>query len=136
MEADLDGTFFENVLTFVPCGEISNSPCLDGQVDGKFKGQSAMAMGFYEFPTGSAVAPYIGAGVGLYEVDIKATTTGGLNEAESIEFVLLDGSDTKLAYRLAAGFAYDAGSFDVTADYSWTRTAKTSLTGQGALHQF
>lgn len=135
-EADLDGTFVENVQVFVPCGEISMSPCLDGRVDGEFEGRSAFAMGFYEFDTGNALSPYIGAGLGLYEVEIEATTPGALNDADTIEFVLLDDSDSKLAYRLAAGFAYDVGAFDITADYSWTRTGKSSLDGQGAFVTF
>lgn len=135
-EADLDGGFVENVQVFVPCGEISQSPCLDGRVDGEFEGRSAFAMGFYEFDTGSAFTPYIGGGLGLYDVEIEATTAGALNDADTIEFVLLDDSDSKLAYRLAAGFAYDVGAFDVTADYSWTRTGKSSLDGQGAFVTF
>ncbi len=112
------------------------SPCLDGRVDGEFEGRSAIAMGFYEFSTDSAFTPYVGAGFGLYDVEIEATTPGGLNDADTIDFVLLDDSDTKLAYRLAAGFAYNVGAFDVTADYSSTRTGKTSLAGQGAFVTF
>ena len=135
-EADIDGTFVENVQAFVPCGEISISPCLDGRVDGEFEGFSGMAMGFYEFSTNSGFAPYVGAGLGFTEVEIEATTPGTLNDAGTVEFVLLDDSDTKLAYRLAAGFAYDVGAFAVTADYSWTRTNKTSLEGRGAFVTF
>ena len=128
-EADLDGTFVENVLVFVPCGEISGSPCLDCRVDGEFEGRSAMAMGFYEFSTGSAFTPYVGAGLGVFDVEIEATTFGSLNGGDSTTFFLLNDSETKLAYRLTAGFAYDVGAFDLTADYSWTRTGKTALAG-------
>lgn len=135
-EADLDGTFVENVQAFVPCGESPQNPCLDGRVDGEFEGRSAFAMGFYEFDTGNGFAPYIGAGLGLYEVEIEATTPGAFNDGPTIEFALVDDSDTKVAYRLAAGFAYDVGAFDITADYSWTRTGKSSLSGQGAYVTF
>ena len=135
-EANLSGTFVENVQVFVPCGEISGSPCLDGRVDGEFEGRSAFAMGFYEFDNGSAFAPYIGAGLGLYEVEIEASTPGSLNDADTIDFLLLDDSDSKLAYRLAAGFAYDTGTFDITADYSWTRTGRANLAGRGAFVTF
>ncbi len=135
-EASLNGTFQENVQTFVPCGEISNSPCLDGTVDGDYEGLSAIAMAYYDFATGSQITPYVGLGIGLINADLEATTPGALNDAATIEFALLDGSDTELAYRLAAGFAYDAGSFDIMLDYSWTRSGRLALAGQGAFTTF
>lgn len=135
-EADLDGTFQENVQVFVPCGEISNSPCLDGTVDGEYEGLSAIAMAYYDFDTGSALTPYIGAGLGLIDVELEATTPGALNDGPTTPFALVDGSSTELATRLAAGVAYDAGSFDVTLGYSWTRSGKADLGGQGAYTTF
>lgn len=135
-EASVDGTFQENVQAFVPCGEISNSPCLDGTVDGDYQGLSAMAMAYYDFATGAQITPYVGLGIGLIDADLEATTPGALNDAGTIEFDLLDGSDTELAYRLAAGLNYDAGSFDVLLDYSWTRSGRLALAGQGAFTTF
>ena len=135
-EADVNGTFVENVQVFIPCGELSRSPCLDGRVDGEFKGRMAMAMGFYDFATDNALRPYIGAGVGLADVKLQAATPGTLNDAGRIEFSLIDGSDTKLAYRLATGFAFDVGTFSVIAGYSLTQTDRTSLTGQGSYVTF
>ncbi len=62
---------------------------------------------------------------------------GKANDFGPIEFVILDDSDTKLAYRLAFGFhGYDVGAFDVTAGYSWTRTDRISLAGQGSFITF
>jgi len=135
-EADLDGTFQENVQAFVPCGEISNSPCLDGTVDGEYEGLSAIAMAYYDFNTGSALTPYIGAGLGLIDVELEATTPGALNDGPTTPFALVDGSSSELATRLAAGVAYDAGSFDLTLGYSWTRSGKADLGGQGAYTTF
>lgn len=135
-EADLDGIFTENVQVFVPCGETSNSPCLNGTVDGEYEGLSAFAMAFYDFTSGSSLTPYIGLGIGLLDAELEATTPGALNDAATIEFALLDGSDTELAYRIAAGVGYDAGAFDVLLDYSWTRSGKLALAGQGAFTTF
>lgn len=135
-EADLDGTFQENVQVFVPCGEISGSPCLDGTVEGDYEGLSAIAMAFYDFDTGSALRPYIGAGLGLLDVDLEATTPGALNAGPTTPFALVDGSSTELATRLAAGVAYDAGAFDVTLGYNWTRSGRANLGGQGAFTTF
>ena len=135
-EANVDGTFQENVQTFVPCGEISNSPCLDGQVDGDYTSLSALVMAYYDFAMGGRVTPYVGSGIGLIDADLDATTPGALNDAETIDFALLDGSDTELAYRLAAGLAYDAGAFDILLDYSWTRSGRLALAGRGAFTSF
>jgi opacity protein-like surface antigen len=135
-EADFDGTFTENIQVFVPCGEISGSPCLDGRVDGEYEGLSAMAMAYYDFSTGSALTPYVGIGLGLIDTELEATTSGTLNAGSTSDFVLLDGSDTELAYRVAAGLSYDLGAVDLTADYSWTRTGRLSLDGQGAFTTF
>lgn len=135
-EADLDGVFQENVQVFVPCGEISNSPCLDGTVDGDYEGLSAFAMAFYDFAPGSDFTPYLGFGIGLLDAEIEAFTPGALNDAATIDFALLDDSDTELAYRLAAGVGYDAGAFDILLDYSWTRSGKLALAGQGAFTTF
>lgn len=135
-QADFDGTFQENVQTFVPCGEISNSPCLDGTVDGEYEGLSAFAMAYYDFATGSALTPYVGLGIGLLDADLEATTPGALNDTATIDFALLNGSDTELAYRLAAGVGYDAGAFDILLDYSWTRSGKLALAGEGAFTTF
>lgn len=135
-EANFDGVFRENVQVFVPCGEISGSPCLDGTVDGEYEGLSAIAMAFYDFNTGSALRPYIGAGVGVLDVDLEATTPGALNAGATTPFALVDGSSTELATRVAAGVAYDAGMFDVTLGYSWTRSGRANLGGQGAFTTF
>lgn len=135
-EADLDGTFQENAQVFVPCGEISGSPCLDGTVDGDFEGLSAIAMAYYDFNTGTALRPYIGAGLGLIDVDLDATTPGALNDGPTTPFTLVDGSSTELATRLAAGLAYDAGMFDVTLGYSWTRAGRADLGGRGTFVTF
>lgn len=135
-QADLDGTFQENVQVFVPCGEISNSPCLNGTVDGEYEGLSAFAMAYYDFAAGSSISPYIGLGIGLLDADLEATTPGALNDATTIDFALLDGSDTELAYRIAAGVGYDVGAFDILLDYSWTRSGKLALAGQGAFTTF
>jgi opacity protein-like surface antigen len=135
-EADLDGIFTENVQTFVPCGEISNSPCLNGTVDAEYEGLTAFAMAFYDFTSGSSLTPYLGFGIGLLDADLEATTPGALNDAATVDFGLLDGSDTELAYRIAAGVGYDAGAFDILLDYSWTRSGKLALDGQGAFTTF
>ncbi|MEQ8733602.1 MAG: outer membrane beta-barrel protein [Rhodospirillaceae bacterium] len=135
-EADLDGTFQENVQVFVPCGELSGSPCLNGTVDGDYSSLSGFAMAYYDFATGSALTPYIGVGVGLMDANLEATTLGTLNVGTTSEFELVDGSDSEFGTRVAAGFAYDAGAFDLTADYSWTRSGRLDLAGQGAYTTF
>lgn len=135
-EADLDGTFQENVQAFIPCGESPSNPCLDGTVDGEYEGLSAIAMAYYDFNTRSALTPYIGVGLGLIDVELEATTPGALNDGPTTPFDLVDGSSTELATRLAAGLAYDAGTFDMTADYSWTRAGRADLGGQGAFTTF
>lgn len=134
--ADMDGALNENVQAFVPCGESPQNPCLDPDIDGDYSGLSGMAMAFYEFSTGSPLMPYVGVGIGLVNVDLEAETIGNFNDGTSSEFAIVDGSDSEFAYRLAAGFAYDIGAFDLTADYAFKRTGRVALDGQSAYTTF
>ncbi len=134
--ADMDGTFQENVQLFVPCGETPDNPCLDGTIDGDYTGLSGMAMVYYDLNTGSALVPYVGAGIGLIDADIEAETLATFTDQPSAEFAVVDGSDSEFAFKLAAGFAYDAGAFDLTADYSYLRSNRFALDGQGAFTVF
>ena len=105
-------------------------------MDGDYEGLSAFAMAYYDFATGSQITLYIGLGIGLVDAELEATTPGAFNDATTVEFALLDGSDTELAYRLAAGLACDAGAFDIMLDYCWTRSGRLALAGQGAYTTF
>ena len=64
-----------------------------------------MINGYYDFPTGSAITPYLGAGIGYADADITFNPSG---------IDIVDDSDSTFAYQLTAGAEFAVSdSFDL-----------------------
>jgi opacity protein-like surface antigen len=132
----LNGTFAQNVQAFVPCGETATNPCLAPTVDGRMRSLTGFGMAYVDIPTAVPVTPYIGAGIGFVRTDLDVGTQGRLNSGTTSRFAIIDGADTVLGYRAAAGVARSLGPAEVSLGYTFTRTAALSLPGRGPLVSF
>lgn len=84
--------------------EISISGLGSGSVDGEVSSWGLMVNVYYDFDTGSAVKPFVGAGIGFANVDLEL-------EGESDD-------DNVFAYQVMAGFGF-AVSKAVTLDLQY-----------------
>lgn len=132
LDGSLDGTYSENII-FVPCGTFAAQPCLGPGVNGDVKSWSGFAMGYYDFDLGTALTPYVGAGLGFARTGLEVRTTARLNNGTSSRFDIIDGHDTELGYRVTAGLAYDLGpTTKVDIGYSYTGTTRPSYAAKGS----
>ncbi|RIJ14593.1 porin family protein, partial [Henriciella mobilis] len=98
-----------------PDGVINGGPPVDSAIyrydagsDGKIGIWDLMFNGLYDFNPEGQVQPYLGAGIGLAQVDAKAFSLSALLPDDTP--VTVNGfsdSDTSIAYQLLAGVGYD-----------------------------
>jgi outer membrane protein OmpA-like peptidoglycan-associated protein len=75
----------------------------------------------YDFDTGTAFTPYIGAGIGLAIVDAKLTGNGA---------TVYNDTDTAFAYQAIAGVSYAVNNnLALTADYRYLGTTNNKFNG-------
>lgn len=92
---------------------------------GSIESHAFMANLYHDFLPGAAINPYIGAGIGMAELDFKnygANVAGANVEA-------LDDSDSVMAYQAIAGLAFAINqNLSLTADYRYFTTEKAEVT--------
>lgn len=81
--------------------------------------------GYFDIPMGWGFTPFIGAGVGLSDINAKAQIAG---------FNVLDDSDTSLAWNLTAGMSYDINQrTSLELAYRYVDNTDVSLKGIGPI---
>lgn len=73
------------------------------EADGRFDIWSLSANGYYDIPTGSALRPYIGGGVGIARLTADDVEVG----IAALGNAALDGSGVSAIFQASAGLAYD-----------------------------
>ena len=113
-----------------------------GSPSGDAKSWTVMGNVIYDILPGSAINPFIGAGVGINHVSVNTTgqfsnVTGAISAANpAIQNLVIDDSDTALAYQLLAGLAWKATDrLNVDVTYRWLRGSDLDFAsvGSGAL---
>lgn len=85
-----------------------------GSVNGDLKTLSGMVIGYYDFDLGTAISPYLSAGVGIARHDAEISGNG----------VTLSNDDTVLAYQIGVGGSYAVNdTWDFTAGYRYLGSA-------------
>lgn len=88
--------------------------------DGETTSTAFMVNGYYDIPTGTAFTPYLGAGIGVAQVNINDYRAGGVKFA--------DDDDTVFAYQGIAGVDYainpNMGAF---AEYKYFATSDVDI---------
>lgn len=135
---NIGGTYSENVLPIVACGNDPGNPCLSGRIDdGRLGATTFFGMGYFDIPAQGRLTPYVGVGLGMVHTSLEAESDGSFNNGSRTEVTLIDDGDTVLGYRAAAGFAYALSSnVDLTLDYTYTRTDRPSLAGSSPVLSF
>lgn len=99
------GTNIDGVDAAVLTGSATQLGATVGQVvddgNGSIKNFGGFANFYFDVPTGSAVTPYVGAGLGLSDVSVRYKPNG---------IGIVDDSSTELAYQLMAGVGVAIGS--------------------------
>jgi opacity protein-like surface antigen len=120
----------------VPCGTFAGQPCLDPGVKGSLKVPSLFAMGYYDVPLSQSVTLSLGAGVGAVWLDLDAHTVGRLNNGTASRFNMVNSTDTVFGGRASADLTFGTGPIKYLLGYSYTRTSRAGLAGQGAYTTF
>ncbi|MCB2106781.1 MAG: porin family protein [Rhodobacteraceae bacterium] len=136
LSADGSGPLTENILTIAACGNTPQQPCLDRDVDADLTAKTALASAFVDIPTGTAVTPYIGAGMGLMRQSLDIVGVGRTAQGAASPFTVMDDGSTEFAYRGALGFAFDMGSMEGDIGYTYTRSSKPTLSGRSSFISF
>ena len=92
-------------------------PPVSGSIDGEVTSTALMGNVYWDLNTGTVVTPFIGAGIGVANVDAEITGLG-------------DGDDTVFAYQLALGLAFkvsEAAKIDLS--YRYFATSDPDLDG-------
>ncbi len=96
----------------VPLGTTVNEFLADGQGDIEQRG--VFLNGYYDFNNGGRFRPYVGAGVGMVDVDIDYAPSGSQ---------IIDGGETVLGYQGRVGASYNVtGPIDVFGEYTYRAT--------------
>jgi len=84
----------------------------DGQ--GEITSTSFMMNAYYDFDTGGALTPYLGAGLGFSSIDVTYAPSG---------VGIIDDGETAFTYQLGAGVSYAlSDTWDVYAEYKYRAT--------------
>jgi len=103
----LDASTFTGSMT--PTGVTVEDFFANGQ--GSIEQQGIFANAYYDFNRGRRLRPYLGAGVGLLEVDVDYSPSGTAT---------IDSSNTLVGYQGRAGVSYNVqGPFDVFSEYTY-----------------
>ena len=96
----------------LPLGATINEFLADAQGDIEQKG--VFLNGYYDFNNGGRFKPYIGAGVGMVDVDIDYAPSGSQ---------VVDGGETVLGYQGRVGASYNVtGPIDLFGEYTYRAT--------------
>lgn len=136
LDADAEGTFRQNIITIAACGITPQQPCLAADVEGDIKGTTVLGMGYVDIPTGGAVTPFIGAGLGYGRESLDVVGRALTATGPGTPFTIMDDGDGGFVYRAAAGLSLDLGGVTGDVAYSYTQTEKPNLNGRGALVAF
>jgi opacity protein-like surface antigen len=99
------------------------------QSEGNARGQSVFGSLYYDFPTGGALRPYVGAGVGSYRVHIDGLTSPTLG---SFGIVVDETTGWTRAFQVRAGAAYAVSpSTEIHFGYRWHRGFPLTFTVPG-----
>ncbi len=95
-------------------------PAGDTGADGDVSALTGMLNGYYEPYADCRIKPYVGAGVGVANINLDGVTAGGA--------ALADGDDTVLAGQVMAGASYAlTPRTDLTAEYRYLQAADASI---------
>jgi outer membrane protein OmpA-like peptidoglycan-associated protein len=93
---------------------------------GDFQPLSFMANVYYDFHTGSAFTPYVGAGVGAVDLSVNSLSESGRT--------LIDNSATGLGYQGIVGASYKVNdALSLRADYRYLATTEVDLPNSAAV---
>jgi outer membrane protein OmpA-like peptidoglycan-associated protein len=124
---ELEGDYYDNQFNKLHSGGSLALPAGQYTASGNEKKYGAMVNGFYDFDIGLPyLFPYVGAGVGYQEVDLKNF------HAAALPGTSIDSSKGAFAYQAIAGLAYPvpgAPGLSVTAEYRFM-----GLTGSRSYH--
>ena len=111
----LDGAALVGDAT--PLGATVNDFLADGQGDIVQKG--VFLNGYYDFNAGKRFRPYVGAGIGMVDVDVDYSPSGS---------PVINGSETVFGYQGRIGAAYNVtGPIDVFTEYTYRATEDLEL---------
>jgi opacity protein-like surface antigen len=100
-----------------PLGASVAAIVADGR--GDISSTSVFANVYYDFNSGSAWQPYIGAGLGLSDVNVKYNPSG---------VGVIDGGETKFAYQVKAGLTWMVNeTWEVFGEYAYRATDNVEL---------
>ena len=100
-----------------PLGASVAAIVADGR--GDITSTSVFANVYYDFNSASAWQPYVGAGIGLSDVNVKYNPSG---------VDVIDGGETKLAYQVKAGLTWRVNeTWDVYGEYAYRATDDVEL---------
>ncbi len=103
-----------------------NSHTLNGEplagATGGINMASLLLNGYYDFSTGSAFTPYVGAGLGVAMVEAEGFGVAAIPD-------VLDDDDTVIAYQIMAGIGYDLSDrTNLFAEYRYFGTESAEVT--------
>ncbi len=115
---DLDGATL--VGAAVPLGATINDFLDDGQ--GDITQTGVFVNGYYDFNEGGRFRPYVGAGVGMVDVDVNYSPSGS---------PIIDESGTVFGYQGRIGASYNVnGPLDVFTEYTYRATGDIDTDNQ------
>jgi OOP family OmpA-OmpF porin len=92
---------------------------------GSINGESVMGNAYYDFDTGTKFTPYLGVGLGGFNVSADQIAVNGRNITNSSQFVF--------AYQGIAGLSYAVNdNLSLKGDYRYLRTERAGLQLQGS----
>jgi opacity protein-like surface antigen len=103
-----------------PLGVTVAAVVADGQ--GEITNTAVFLNGYYDFNTGGALQPYLGAGIGFATVDVTYQPSA---------ITVIDDSETKLAYQIKAGATWQLeGQWELFGEYAYRATEDVELDNQ------
>lgn len=103
-----------------PLGVTVAAVVADGQ--GEITNTAVFLNGYYDFNTGGALQPYLGAGIGFASVDVTYQPSA---------ITVIDDSETKLAYQIKAGATWQLeGQWELFGEYAYRATEDVELDNQ------
>ena len=120
IRAEFEASLRSNGINGVKNNTVTNA-------GGSVRNWGLLINGLYDFNTGTALTPYLGAGVGLGIVDAKLT---GSNITQ------YSGTDTQFAYQGIAGVSYALNqNLSLTADYRYYATTDAKFSYNGTTYK-
>jgi OOP family OmpA-OmpF porin len=116
IRAELEGSYRANDVD----GHNVGGPVLEGS-RGESKVMAGMGNLYYDIPTGGALTPYLGGGVGAADVQFE-------NYGTNATGTVLDDGETVFAYQGIAGLNYAlTGNVSLNAEYRYFATADVEV---------